>query len=60
MLMASATVEAVRPPEVRHDVATVTELHRWLPERDAEARGRSMAAHPAGLRRRRPDQVPSR
>jgi hypothetical protein len=58
--MASATVEAVRPHEAPHEVASVTELERWLPERDAEARGRCMAAHPAGLRRRQPDQVPSR
>jgi hypothetical protein len=51
-----------RQHEVRRTEATVIDLHRWQRARDAEARQRTMLAHPAGGggRRPRPVIVPGR
>jgi hypothetical protein len=49
--MITPTPSPTRQREVRGDDAAVIDLHRWRRVRDAEARHRSMAAHPAGSRR---------
>jgi hypothetical protein len=41
----------------RRQDATVIDLHGWQRRHEMESRGRSMAVHPAGLRRRSADTI---
>jgi hypothetical protein len=60
--MLTPTPATTRQREVRGTDAAVIDLHRWQRPRDAEARQRSMAAHPAGALRQlhRPAVAPVR
>jgi hypothetical protein len=49
--MITTTLPATRQRDARGPDAAVIDLHLWQRARDAEARHRSMASHPAGSRR---------
>jgi hypothetical protein len=57
MPMITPTLPATRQRDAHGPDAGVIDLHRWQRARDAEARHRSMASHPAGSRRQVPAPV---